>query len=138
MDGETYDVLIVEDDPLVADALEAGVMVAGYGVCGTASDADSAVDKMALHRPQLAIIDVDLGAGGDGVEAARRMLAVAPIGIMFVTGYPDRARAADVGDAWMPKPLRVLDLINALEVLKAVSERRRITTPIPPQLSLIH
>jgi DNA-binding response OmpR family regulator len=132
------DVLIVEDDPQVAGALEAGVSVAGYGVCATAADADGAVSQMELHRPRLAIVDVDLGVGGDGVDAARRMLAIGPIGIIFITGYPDRVRGAGVGHAWMSKPYRVLDLINALEVVRAVSEHRRVETPIPAQLGLIN
>ena len=131
------DVLVVEDDPLVADAIGDGVRLAGYRVCGIAADIDTAVELAHRHRPRLAIIDVDLGDGDDGIEAARRMLDVGPLGIVFVTGYPERIEAADVGHAWMPKPYRLLDLINALQVVRAISERGPVTTPVPPELRLI-
>jgi len=65
------------------------------------------------------------------------MQKVGPIGIMFITGYPDKVRAGDVGHAWLEKPYRVLDLITGLEVVRAMSERRPVTTPIPPALNLI-
>ncbi len=131
------DVLIVEDDPLVADAISDGVRLAGYTVCGIAGDVDEALVIAHQRRPRLAIIDVDLGEGDDGIEAARRMRDLHPLGIIFVTGYPDRIEAADVGHAWMPKPYRLLDLINALQVVRALSEQGLITAPIPSELRLI-
>ncbi len=130
-------IMIVEDDPAVADAIRDGVRVAGYGVCGVAANADAAVQLMRERQPQLAIIDVDLGDGDDGIEAARQMLRIGPVGIVYVTGYPDHVRRADVGHAWMPKPYRLLDLINALAVVSAISARQPITTPIPAELRLI-
>jgi len=131
------DVVIVEDDPQVAEAIRDGVRVAGYDVCGIAANGDAAVALMTQRRPRLAIIDVDLGEAEDGIEVARRLLAVGPIGIVYVTGYPDQVRHADVGHAWMPKPYRLLDLINALRVVDALSQSRPITTPIPAELRLI-
>lgn len=130
-------VLIVEDDPLVADAIRDGAQLVGYTVCGAVWDVASAVALTREHKPRLAIIDVDLGRGGDGLEAARQMASISPVGIIFVTGYPDHVRRADVGHAWMPKPYRLLDLVNALAVVRAVSEGAPITTPIPPDLHLI-
>ncbi len=131
------DVLIVEDDQQVADAIRDGVRVAGYVVCGVTTTGDEAVELMRQRRPRLAIIDVDLGTAEDGIEVARRLLGVGPIGIIYVTGYPDQVRKADVGHAWMPKPYRLLDLINALQVVEALSQSRPITTPIPAELRLI-
>jgi DNA-binding response OmpR family regulator len=121
-------------DRLVAQAIESGVLVAGYDVCGIAATAEEALALTARHRPRLAVIDVDLGSGRDGVALARKMLSLGPVGIMFVTGFPDKARTVDVGHAWMPKPYRVLDLINALDVVKAMRERHPITVPIPSEL----
>src|SRR4051812_1919156 len=126
MAGPACDVLIVEDDPAGADAICDGIVVSGHTVCGIARTPEHAVALMRLSRPRLAVIDVELGGECDGVEVARRLLAVAPLGVMFVTGHPEKLRSADVGHAWMPKPYRLLDLINALEVVSAVSQRRPI------------
>jgi DNA-binding response OmpR family regulator len=131
------DVLIVEDDPLVAGAIRDGIVVSGHIVCGIAATAEQAIALMRICRPRLAVIDVELGDDCDGLEVARRLLAIGPIGVMFVTGHPEKVQSADIGHAWMPKPYRLLDLINALEVVNAVSERRPISAPIPAELRLI-
>src|SRR5690242_9702508 len=122
MAGSACDVLIVEDDPAVAQAIRDGIVVSGHTVCGIAGTAEQAIAMMRLCRPRLAVIDVELGGDCDGLEVARRLLAIAPLGVMFVTGHPERVQTADIGHAWMPKPYRLLDLINALEVVNAVSE----------------
>ena len=130
-------VLIVEDDPAIAYPLQHGVRVAGYAVCGVASTAEQALALARQWRPRCAIIDVNLGDGGNGIEVARQLLRDGPIGIVYLTGFPDLVRGVDVGDAWLPKPCRLIDLLNALEVVRAVSERGPILAPIPPTLRFI-
>jgi DNA-binding response OmpR family regulator len=131
------DVLIVEDDGSVAQAIADGVRLAGYTVCAICATGAEAVDWMRRRRPPLAIIDVELDDDMSGVEAARQMQRIGPIGILFVTGFPDTVRAADVGHAWMPKPYRVLDLINGLEVVRAISTGGPLGAPLPAALRLI-
>jgi DNA-binding response OmpR family regulator len=131
------DVLIVEDDPLVAEAIADSVRLAGYTVSGIAPTVGQALSLTRLTRPKLAVIDVDLGTGRDGIDLARQMLKVHELGIIFVTGNPDTVSTTDVGHAWMPKPYRVLDLINALEVVRCVNEHLPVTAPVPAELHLI-
>jgi DNA-binding response OmpR family regulator len=131
------DVLIVEDDPSVAQAIADGVRLAGYTVCAICTTAAAALEEVRQRRPRLAIIDVELEDDLNGIEAARELLRVGPIGILYITGFPDSVRAADVGHAWMEKPYRVLDLINALEVVRAVSEGRPFDVPLPAALRLL-
>src|SRR5436190_23242675 len=102
------DVLIVDDNAIVAEAIADGVRLAGYDVCGIAATVEGAVALMRDRRARLALVDVDLGAGDDGIDAARQLLAIGPVTIIFVTGYPDRIRETDVGTAWLEKPYRVL------------------------------
>ena len=130
-------VLIVEDDDLAADAVRDGLRLAGYAVCGVARSVDTAVAMVREHRPRLAVVDVDLGEGGNGIEAARQALREAPIGIIYVTGRPELVDRADVGHAWMPKPHRLVDLLNALAVVRAVSAQAPITGPVPDALTLL-
>jgi DNA-binding response OmpR family regulator len=131
-------VLIVDDDRVVAEALRDGVTLAGYHVVGIAADAEEADRLTRHHGPALAIVDANLGAGGDGIAVARRLTELGPIGVIYITGYPDRVRGADVGDAWLAKPYRVLDLINALTVVEQINAGGTITAPIPPELHLLH
>jgi DNA-binding response OmpR family regulator len=131
------DVLIVEDDRLVAEAIADSVRLAGYTVSGIAPTVAQALTLTRLTRPKLAVIDVDLGTGRDGIDLARQMLKINELGIIFVTGNPDKVHATDVGHAWMPKPYRVLDLINALEIVRCVNEHLPVTAPMPAELHLI-
>jgi DNA-binding response OmpR family regulator len=131
------DVLIVEDDRQVAEAIADGVRLIGYTVSGIAPTVAQALALTRLSRPRLAIIDVDLGTGRDGIELAEKMLAMAPLGVLFITGNPDKIAAVDIGHAWMPKPYRVLDLINGLEVVRRLSAGEPVTAPIPADLHLM-
>lgn len=131
------DVLIVDDDDLVAEAIADGVRLAGYKVCGVAATTDEAVELMRRHRPRMALVDVDLGDGEDGIDTARQLHDIGPLSVIFVTGYPEKIRPTDAGVAWMEKPYRVLDLINALDIVSAASERRSVNIPIPTALHLL-
>jgi DNA-binding response OmpR family regulator len=137
MGHHDLDVLIVDDDRIVAEAIADGVRLAGYRVCGVTSTVDQAVEVMRQHQPRVALVDVDLGRGRDGITAAREMLDIGPVTVIFVTGYPDRLSRVDIGAAWLEKPYRVLDLINALEIITALTEGRPVTVPVPAVLHLI-
>jgi DNA-binding response OmpR family regulator len=115
----------------VAEAIADGVRLLGYTVCGIADNFEQALELARTHRPRFAVVDVDLGGHDDGIEAAREMQKVGPVGIMFLTGYPDKLRAAGVGHAWLEKPYRVLDLITGLEVVRQVSEHKPVRGPLP-------
>ncbi len=131
------DVLIVEDDPSVAQAIADGVRLAGYRVCAVCATAAAALDEMRQRRPRLAVVDIDLDDVMDGIEVAREMLRIGPVGVLYVTGFPDTVRRADVGHAWMEKPYRVLDLINSLEVVRALVEGRKLDMALPAALHLL-
>jgi DNA-binding response OmpR family regulator len=137
MGALSCDVLIVDDDPAVADAIQSGVRLAGYTVCGIAATPRAALDLMRRHRPSLAIVDVDLGEEGSGIDVARNLLEIAPVGIIYITGFPDLVRDADVGHAWMAKPYRVLDLINSLTIIRSMAQQAPLRLPIPAGLHLI-
>lgn len=130
-------VLIVEDDRRVAEAIRDSVKVAGYEVCGIAGTIQQAVSLTRLTRPDLAIIDVDLGEGPDGIELARRLTKITALAIMFLTGDSNRLKEIDVGHAWMGKPYRALDLINALDVVYSIAEGEPVKGRMPPELHLI-
>src|SRR5579862_6285586 len=122
------DILIVDDDEIVAQAIADGVRLVGYRVCGVATDVEEALTLFRQHRQRMALVDVDLGGHGrDGITAARLMRKIGSVTVIFVTGYPDRIGRADVGEAWLEKPYRVLDLINSLEIVTALTEHRPVT-----------
>jgi len=118
---------------LVAEALAAGVC--GWPAtrrAGLSASGDQAIELMRRHRPRLAMVDVDLATARTGRRRARlRRHRTDPV--IFVTGLPDMiARATPTpGVAWMEKPYRVLDLINALDTSSARRPSIAVTIPDP-------
>ena len=111
-------VLIVEDEPIVAEAVSRMLDDAGYEVVGTASNAEGALKEAANRQPDLVLMDIRLADGGDGIETARKMMAERPIDVVFMSAYHDpktRARAAAVQPAgFVAKPFSPKQLLTAV------------------------
>lgn len=80
-------ILLVEDEALIALNEAMKLKSFGYEV-HTAHDADEAV-LMAEenHKIDLVLMDIDLGAGTDGAEAAERILGIRNLPIVFLTSH---------------------------------------------------
>jgi DNA-binding response OmpR family regulator len=82
-------ILIVQDDSLLAGALQILIQDAGYEVVGIARDT-AAADRLALqHRPALAIVDMMLEIDVDGVATATALKRAHGLEILITTGFPD-------------------------------------------------
>jgi two-component system, response regulator PdtaR len=112
-------VLIVEDEPLIAMHLETLVAGLGHQVCGVASSAEAAVAQAAAHRPDVVLMDIRLGAGGSGIEAAGRIHAHDGVRCIFLSANLDDATRAAVRPfdpiAFVGKPILPIRLQRALE-----------------------
>ena len=84
------DVLIIEDEPVIAMDIEELVRGCGHNVVGIAGTEAEAVHLAALHRPGLILADINLGAGGDGTAAVARIMRHHYAPVIFVTAYPER------------------------------------------------
>ncbi|PXA82236.1 response regulator [Caulobacter sp. D4A] len=73
MAGRALDVLIVEDEVLLATELEFLAQEVGYHSVGLAMSSDEAVDLAKSLHPDLALVDVHLQDGPTGVEVVRRI-----------------------------------------------------------------
>ena len=82
--------LVVEDEILTADYLHHLLLELGYEVCGHAASAAAAVNLVGERRPDLVLMDVNLGRGGDGIDAAGQILERFGIRSLFITAYGDR------------------------------------------------
>ncbi|MFL1463881.1 response regulator [Roseococcus sp. DSY-14] len=115
------DVLIIEDEPVIAMDLRMLVQRCGHRVSGVAASEAEAV-RLANERPTgLILADVNLGRGGDGINAVRRIMASVKVPVIFVTAYPERLLTAEeVEPAFiMSKPFDPLTL--AISTYQAVT-----------------
>ncbi len=83
------DVLIIEDEPLIAMDLEQLVEALGHKVIGIARTRDEAV-KFADRRPGLILADVQLADGSSGLDAVNDLLEHFEVPIVCITAYPER------------------------------------------------
>jgi CheY-like chemotaxis protein/DNA-directed RNA polymerase specialized sigma24 family protein len=87
-------VLIIEDEPLIASHIASVVEELGHAVCGLAADETEAWLAARRMRPELILADLDLGAGGSGLDIARRIAANDDVPVVFVTGDPSAVPSA--------------------------------------------
>ncbi len=83
-------VLIVEDEVLVAAELAWLVEELGHNVVGEAISSDEALEAAARARPDLALVDVHLHDGPTGVEVARRIAMECGAMVLFMTANQKR------------------------------------------------
>lgn len=84
------EVLIIEDEPLIAMQLEAIVSDLGHSVVETASTRSQAVEAFGKSRPGLVLADIQLADQSSGIDAVEDILKLGPVPIVFVTAYPER------------------------------------------------
>jgi CheY-like chemotaxis protein len=121
------DVLIIEDEPIIAMDIEELVANCGHRVVGVAATESEAVAMAERCRPGLILADINLGAGGgNGTSAVSRIMRNHYAPVIFVTAYPERLLT---GEALEPafvitKPFEPLTL--AIATYQAVTGGVRI------------
>jgi CheY-like chemotaxis protein len=83
-------VLIIEDEPVIALDVVGLVREMGHSVVGVASSREEAVAMARSRRPGLVLADINLGEGGSGLAAVKDILEIADIPVIFVTAFPER------------------------------------------------
>ncbi len=88
--GAATDVLIIEDEPIIAMDIGELVLNCGHRVVGVATTESEAVQLAERHKPGLILADINLGIGGDGTSAVSRIMKHHYAPVIFVTAYPER------------------------------------------------
>ena len=83
--------LIVEDEIVIALDLEIAMSDLGYEVCALAPSERSARAVAMQEEPAVALVDVCLAGGREGIEIGRWLREVCGISIVFVTACDDEA-----------------------------------------------
>jgi PAS domain S-box-containing protein len=82
-------ILIVEDDPIIARDLEETLTRSGYKVIAIASSGEEAVKKVVEHQPDLILMDIVLKGSMDGIEATACILARCDLPFVYLSAYSD-------------------------------------------------
>jgi len=118
-------VLVVEDEPLINQAVGDRLRAEGHGVV-SAYDGPGAVAAFDEHQPDLVVLDVML-PGFDGLEVCRRIQQRRPVPVLMLTARDDEADVLvglGVGaDDYLTKPFRMRELVARVAALLRRVER---------------
>jgi DNA-directed RNA polymerase specialized sigma24 family protein len=84
------DVLIIEDEALIALDLEALMENLGHRVVGVARTRGEAAVIARSRRPGLILADIQLADGSSGLDAVNDLLNMFEVPVIFITAYPER------------------------------------------------
>ncbi len=84
------DVLIIEDEPLIAMDLENLVEGLGHRVVGLARTHKEAIAAAQAKRPGLILADIQLADNSSGLEAVNEILLGVEVPVIFITAFPER------------------------------------------------
>jgi len=112
-------VLIIDDEPVTRIGYETIVSEAGYEVAGSVPTAVAALRAARTRAPDVALVDIQLGANAEGLWVARELASEFGTRIVFVSGTPDErvdGAASLIGAAAvLHKPVPPLAIIDALD-----------------------
>ncbi|HYH18371.1 MAG TPA: response regulator [Azospirillum sp.] len=116
-------VIVVDDEPAVAQAVRDTVEDLGHTVCGIAHTEEEALLLAGRERPDIALMDVRLGIGGDGIAAARRLNAGFGVRSIFLSGYADHTTMSRITETYplgvVHKPFSTAQLKSALDLARS-------------------
>ena len=109
------DVLIIEDEPLIAIDIEDLVKAMGHRVIGIARTRSEAVEIAAKRPPQLVLSDIQLADGSSGIDAVNDLLKTISIPVIFITAFPERLLTGE-----RPEPAFLITKPFAPDMVKGV------------------
>ena len=117
---KTVEVLIVEDEMVLAIGMEASLEDLGYEVSGIESTAKNALSHVANNLPDIVIMDINLKGKDSGIEAAKQIWKRHKIPIVFLTSYSDDLTVKNAMESepygYLVKPCRDKDLDIAIKM----------------------
>jgi len=84
------DVLIIEDEPIIAMDIESIVRDLGHNVTGVAVTRDEAVAQARKSPPGLVLADIQLADDSSGIDAVKDILQEFSVPVIFITAFPER------------------------------------------------
>jgi two-component system, LytTR family, response regulator LytT len=113
-------VLIVEDESIVAKDIQHSLKKLGYNVLGICSTGEDAIKSVEELTPDLVLMDIMLKGTMNGIEAAAIIRETNNIPVIFLTAYADEntLSKAKVSEpfGYIIKPFKEIDLHTAIEM----------------------
>ncbi len=113
-------ILIVEDDGILATHLQEMLDGLGYRVSKPAASGEEAIAAIGAHRPDLILMDINLGEGMDGITAAGEIRKIMDVPTIYLTGYTQGSMVQKAKITtpygYLMKPVAKYELSAAIEM----------------------
>jgi CheY-like chemotaxis protein len=109
------DVMIIEDEPIIAMDLEALLESLGHRVTGVARTEEEAIQLASRKRPRLILADIQLADGSSGIDAVNNILKNINVPVIFITAFPERLLTGE-----KPEPAFLITKPFMPDMVKAV------------------
>jgi len=113
-------ILVVDDEAIIAMQLEERLNAMGYNVAGIASSGEDAIEKARQLNPDLVLMDIVMPGRLNGIDAAKAIAGEMDIPVVFVTSFADDATVAKaklIGPyGYIVKPFNELEIKAGIEV----------------------
>ncbi len=113
-------ILVVEDESIVAKDIQNSLKKLGYSVMGTTPSGEQALKLMEETQPDIVLMDIMLKGSISGIEAAAQIKKKYDIPVIYLTAYADEntLNKAKVTEphGYIIKPFKEVDLHTAIEV----------------------
>jgi CheY-like chemotaxis protein/DNA-directed RNA polymerase specialized sigma24 family protein len=109
------DVLIIEDEPIIALDLESLLESLGHKVTGVARTEQEALRLASNKKPGLVLADIQLADGSSGIDAVNKLLGSFQVPVIFITAFPERLLTGE-----RPEPAFLITKPFVPDMVKAV------------------
>jgi DNA-binding LytR/AlgR family response regulator len=113
-------ILVVEDEGIVAKDIQQSLKKLGYNVVGVSSTAEQAIEKATELKPELVLMDIMLKGELSGIDAAMEIRNKLDIPVVFLTAYADSATLNKAKETepfgYIIKPFKEIDLHTSIEM----------------------
>jgi len=117
--------LLVEDDQIILTMMSKAVEAEGFKLLGAATDVVTAIESFKKNQPDVAILDIDLGAGPTGIDLANKIRKINHrVAIVFCTSYKDIRFIKNESHYYQPHTvlLKKSDIVNLDKISNAIHE----------------
>ncbi len=123
------EVLIIEDEPVIAADIEALVKELGHQVLDIAATRREATDAVNRRTPGLVLADIQLADGSSGIDAVKDILAEHNVPVIFITAFPERLLTGE-----RPEPTFLITKPFQPETVKAAIGQALFFHPSRPKI----
>lgn len=113
-------ILIVEDESIVAKDIQMSLRKLGYNVVALCSNGEDAIRAAEEHAPDLVLMDIMLKGEMSGIEAAEQIRSRFNIPIIYLTAYADESTLSKAKITepygYIIKPFKEIDLRTSIEM----------------------